>query len=79
MTPRRRRQFKTSLGPIDSDDGVRWCNTCRKRWPRARRRCARPVGKLQEARQDGRYDIPKDDPAYWDGGDREHDGYACES
>ena len=23
---------------------------------------------------DGRYDIPSDEPAYWDGGDRDHDG-----
>lgn len=39
----------------------------------------RPYANCKEAHQDGQYDIPKDDPAYWDGGDRDHDGYACES
>jgi hypothetical protein len=33
----------------------------------------------KEAHQDGRYDIPQGDPDYWDGGDRDHDGIACES
>ena len=32
-----------------------------------------------EAHKDGRYDIPKDDPDYWPGGDRDNDGIACES
>jgi hypothetical protein len=32
-----------------------------------------------EAHQDGRYDISKGDPDYWDGGDRDHEGYACDS
>jgi hypothetical protein len=32
-----------------------------------------------QAHQDGRYDIPKSDPDYWSGGDRDHDGVACES
>ena len=32
-----------------------------------------------EAHQDGRYDIPQGDPDYWDGGDRDKDGYACDS
>ena len=32
-----------------------------------------------EAHQDGRYDIPTGDPDYCDGGDRDHDGYACDS
>jgi Excalibur calcium-binding domain len=32
-----------------------------------------------QADQDGRYDIPQDDPAYWSGGDRDGGGLACES
>lgn len=32
-----------------------------------------------QAHADGRYDIPQGDPDYWTGGDRDHDGYACES
>jgi Excalibur calcium-binding domain len=32
-----------------------------------------------QAHQDGRYDIPQDDPDYWPGGDRDGDGIACES
>jgi hypothetical protein len=32
-----------------------------------------------EAHDDGRYDIPQGDPDYWNGGDRDHDGYACDS
>jgi hypothetical protein len=32
-----------------------------------------------QAHQDGRYDILQGDPDYWDGGDRDHDGIACES
>ena len=32
-----------------------------------------------EAHQDGRWDIPQGDPDYWDRGDRDHDGIACES
>jgi hypothetical protein len=36
-------------------------------------------GNCTEAHQDGRYDIPQGDPDYWPGGDRDHDGIACES
>lgn len=32
-----------------------------------------------EAHADGRYDIPEGDADYWDGGDRDQDGIACES
>jgi Excalibur calcium-binding domain len=32
-----------------------------------------------EARDDGRWDIPKSDPDYWPGGDRDSDGIACQS
>jgi hypothetical protein len=32
-----------------------------------------------QAHKDGRYDIPKGDPDYWPGGDRDNDGVACES
>lgn len=32
-----------------------------------------------EARADGATNIPKDDPAYWEDGDRDGDGIACES
>lgn len=32
-----------------------------------------------QAHNDGRWDIPKGDPDYWDGGDRDSDGIACES
>lgn len=39
----------------------------------------RPYKNCTEAHQDGRYDIPQDDPAYWSGGDRDGDGYACDS
>ena len=31
-----------------------------------------------EARADGVYNIPQGDPAYWDDGDRDGDGFACE-
>jgi hypothetical protein len=31
-----------------------------------------------EAHEDGRYNIPQGDPDYWDDGDRDGDGYACE-
>lgn len=31
-----------------------------------------------EARADGVYNIPQDDPAYWEDGDRDGDGFACE-
>lgn len=27
----------------------------------------------------GVYDIPRGTPAYWNGGDRDNDGYACDS
>ena len=36
-------------------------------------------GNCTQAHQDGRYDIPQGDPDYWPGGDRDHDGVACES
>ena len=39
----------------------------------------RPYANCTEAHDDGRWDIPQDDAAYWDGGDRDHDGYACDS
>lgn len=39
----------------------------------------RPYSNCTEAHQDGRYDIPQGDNAYWSGGDRDGDGYACES
>lgn len=39
----------------------------------------RPYANCTEAHDDGRYDIPESDPAYWDGGDRDHDGFACDS
>jgi hypothetical protein len=32
-----------------------------------------------EAHDDGRWDIPQSDDAYWEGGDRDDDGYACDS
>lgn len=39
----------------------------------------RPYANCTEAHDDGRWDIPQDDPAYWDGGDRDNDGFACDS
>nr|WP_090275281.1 excalibur calcium-binding domain-containing protein [Mycolicibacterium komanii]CRL68256.1 Excalibur domain-containing protein [Mycolicibacterium komanii] len=38
-----------------------------------------PYANCSAAHADGRYDIPQGDPDYWDGGDRDHDGIACES
>jgi hypothetical protein len=38
-----------------------------------------PYRNCTEAHQDGRWDIPAGDPDYWIGGDRDHDGIACES
>jgi hypothetical protein len=32
-----------------------------------------------EARQDGRTNIPQSDPDYWPAGDRDKDGFACDS
>lgn len=32
-----------------------------------------------EANRAGVFDIPRDDPGYWAGGDRDRDGYACEA
>lgn len=32
-----------------------------------------------EAHDDGVWDIPESDDAYWQGGDRDDDGIACES
>ena len=39
----------------------------------------RPYANCTEAHDDGQWDIPQGDPAYWDGGDRDDDGYACDS
>ena len=38
-----------------------------------------PYGSCKEAAQDGRYNIPKGDPAYRPPLDRDDDGIACES
>jgi hypothetical protein len=38
-----------------------------------------PYANCTAAHQDGRWDIPKGDQDYWDGGDRDNDGIACES
>lgn len=40
---------------------------------------ADPYANCSEARADGRSDIPRGDAAYWDGGDRDQEGIACES
>lgn len=32
-----------------------------------------------DAHEAGVYDIPQGNPAYWDDGDRDDDGYACDS
>ena len=37
-----------------------------------------PYRNCSEAHADGRYNIPKDDPAYSSKLDRDHDGLACE-
>ena len=37
-----------------------------------------PYRNCTEAHRDGRYNIPKGDPDYWPGGDRDNDGLACE-
>jgi hypothetical protein len=39
----------------------------------------RPYANCSEAHADNLWDIPRGDPAYWDGGDRDHDGFACDS
>jgi hypothetical protein len=39
---------------------------------------AGPYANCSEAHADGRYNIPQDDPDYWEAGDRDGDGYACE-
>ncbi|GAA4641036.1 hypothetical protein GCM10023114_58210 [Mycolicibacterium sediminis] len=39
----------------------------------------RPYKNCTEAHDDGAYDIPESSDAYWDGGDRDGDGIACES
>ncbi|MFO7162680.1 MAG: excalibur calcium-binding domain-containing protein [Mycolicibacterium hassiacum] len=39
---------------------------------------ARPYKNCSQAHADGRYNIPRDDPAYWPEGDRDGDGLACE-
>jgi excalibur calcium-binding domain-containing protein len=38
-----------------------------------------PYRNCTAAHQDGRWDIPQDDPDYWPAGDRDQDGIACES
>jgi hypothetical protein len=38
----------------------------------------RPYKNCTAAHADGRYNIPEGDDAYWSGGDRDGDGYACE-
>jgi Spy/CpxP family protein refolding chaperone len=38
-----------------------------------------PYANCTQAHADGRSNIPQDDPDYWPGGDRDHDGIACES
>jgi len=38
-----------------------------------------PYANCTQAKADGRYDIPQGDPDYWDDGDRDQDGIACES
>ncbi|MCP9272970.1 excalibur calcium-binding domain-containing protein [Mycolicibacterium arenosum] len=38
-----------------------------------------PYANCTQAKADGAYDIPQDDPNYWPGGDRDGDGIACES
>lgn len=38
-----------------------------------------PYRNCKEAHKDGRYDIPKGDPAYAPHLDRDNDGIACES
>jgi hypothetical protein len=38
-----------------------------------------PYANCTAAHNDGRWDIPQSDPDYWIGGDRDHDGVACES
>jgi hypothetical protein len=38
-----------------------------------------PYGNCTQAHQDGRWDIPRNDPDYWPAGDRDQDGIACES
>jgi hypothetical protein len=38
-----------------------------------------PYKNCTQAKADGRHDIPKGDPDYWSGGDRDGDGIACES
>jgi hypothetical protein len=40
---------------------------------------AGPHRNCTAAHQDGRWDIPRDDPDYWPAGDRDDDGIACES
>ena len=38
-----------------------------------------PYANCTAAKKDGRYNIPKGDPDYWSGGDRDNDGIACEA
>jgi hypothetical protein len=38
-----------------------------------------PYANCTAAHKDGRWDIPVGDPDYWDDGDRDQDGIACES
>jgi hypothetical protein len=39
---------------------------------------AAPFKDCTQAHNAGLCNIPKGDPNYWDGGDRDHDGIACE-
>jgi hypothetical protein len=38
-----------------------------------------PFANCTQAKAAGYHDIPQGDPNYWSGGDRDHDGIACES
>jgi hypothetical protein len=38
-----------------------------------------PYANCSAAHADGRYDIPQGDPDYWIDGDRDKDGFACDS
>ena len=67
----------------EEDDRRRHRRRAAHRLPAGSRLCQRRgCGKYKnctEAHQDGRWDIPQGDPDYWDRGDRDHDGIACES
>jgi hypothetical protein len=40
---------------------------------------ASPYANCSEAKADGVYNIPRGDENYWEDGDRDQDGIACES